>query len=87
MAERYATIITNDKGEEEVSAIAVMESGPPEIRTGKAKVAKVPGGVQIGMIKGGTKNAVGGFGFREDAPGAEVRSPTDAKPAKAEAKG
>ncbi|HYF57221.1 MAG TPA: hypothetical protein VEA41_23430 [Salinarimonas sp.] len=70
MSERYATIVKNDAGEEEVSVISQMEGVPPEIRSDlkkTVKVEKVPDGVLIGMVRGGKKDAVGGFGFPENS--------------------
>lgn len=74
MSQRYATIIKADDGSEVVSSIAQIEGRPPEVRNGEnAKVVKAPDGVKIGMIKGGTVDAVGGYGFPDgSAPKAKV---------------
>jgi hypothetical protein len=74
MSTRYAVILTNDEGEEVVSDIKQMEGSAPDVPNGY-KAVKVPDGVLIGMVKGGKKDAVGGYGFPDDAPGADVRSP------------
>jgi hypothetical protein len=72
MSTRYATIIPNDEGEEVVSNIAQIEGAAPQVSFGT--VEKVADGVLIGMVRGGTKDAVGEWGFPEDAPGAEGRT-------------
>lgn len=62
---RYATIL-NETGE--VTNIQIMEGVAPEINGDTAHrytVEEVDGGVMIGMVRGGPKNAVGGFGFPE----------------------
>lgn len=61
MTTRYATIIKDNDGNEVVSAIAQMEGGAPDVRHGKA--IKVADGVKIGMVKGGTVDKVGDWGF------------------------
>lgn len=91
MSKRYATIITNDAGQQEVSAIAQMEGAAPEVRSGDStKVVPIPDGVLIGMIKGGPVDSVGGYGFSEGSQGAGLRSQAGVtkvdEPAKAEAK-
>ena len=66
MSDRYATIIKQEDGSEVVSSIAQMEGVPPEVRADQAKnirVQKVADGVKIGMVKGGSVDAVGGFGW------------------------
>lgn len=78
MTTRYATIITGNEGEEIISAIAQMEGAPPEVRS-HAKVEKVADGVLIGMVRGGTVDAVGKWGFPAGTSGKEGRSPTSAK--------
>jgi hypothetical protein len=80
MATRYATIVTTDDGEEEVSNIQLMEGAPPEPDS-DAKVEEAEDGVQIGMIRGGSRAAVGGFGFRDD----DARGPIAEQTAEAEA--
>jgi hypothetical protein len=82
MATRYAIIVTNNDGLEEVSNIAVMEGGPPDVREGNAKVIKINDAVKIGMVKGGQINAVDGWGFPGDpaTPGSSNRATTDDKP-------
>lgn len=77
MATRYATIITDDTGQEIVSSIGQFEGGPPQVRSGT--VEKVGDGVMIGMVRGGQIDAVGGFGFPEGTKGAEGRAETIAK--------
>lgn len=74
MSKRYATLITNNDGQTEVSSIAQMEGAPPEVRSGNSKVVVVPDGVLIGMIKGGPVDAVGGYGFPEGTAGKTGRS-------------
>lgn len=74
MSTRYATIITNNEGEQEVSAIAQMEGSAPDVG-GNAKAVKVADGVMIGMIKGGPVDSVGGYGFPAGSPGTSNRSP------------
>lgn len=69
MSTRYATIITDDDGNEVVSSIAQHEGPPPNPTNGR--VQKVADGVRIGMIAGGTIEKVGGFGF-VDPTGAPV---------------
>ncbi|TPJ70472.1 hypothetical protein [Mesorhizobium sp. B2-6-7] len=89
MSTRYAIILTDADGNEVVSDIKQMEGAAPQVPSGY-KAVKVPDGVQIGMIKGGPVNAVGGYGFPEGSP-APVRSPTgvttaeDSKAAKSKA--
>ncbi|TPM53262.1 hypothetical protein FJ959_22290 [Mesorhizobium sp. B2-2-4] len=73
MSTRYAILVTNDEGQDQVSDIKQMEGAAPQVPSGY-KAVKVPDGVQIGMIKGGPVNAVGGYGFPEGSP-APVRSP------------
>jgi len=58
---RYATIITADDGAEIVSAIGEFESASLPQRSGR--VEQVAPGVRIGMVRGGTVDAVAGFGF------------------------
>lgn len=82
MTTRYATIVTNNDGFDEVSAIAQMEGAAPEPRS-DAKVEKVADGVLIGMVRGGPVDAVGEWGFPEGSTGKEGRSPTTAKEAAA----
>ena len=65
MSSRYAIIVTTDDGEDEVSDIKLMEGSPPEPDS-DAKVEEIEAGVQIGMVRGGPRAAVGGFGFRDD---------------------
>jgi hypothetical protein len=77
MATRYATIIPNDEGQEVVSNVAQIEGSAPQVSFGK--VEKVHDGVLIGMIRGGTVNAVGGFGFPEGTTGTEGRADLVAK--------
>jgi hypothetical protein len=60
---RYATIITDDDGCEVVSAIGAFEGAAPPARVGRFEA--VPAGVLIGMVRGGSVDAVGGFGFPE----------------------
>jgi len=67
MATRYAFIVTTDDGEEEVSEIKLMEGKEPEPDS-DAKVEEIEDNVQIGMIRGGPRASVGGFGFRDDDP-------------------
>ncbi|MBZ9986446.1 hypothetical protein LB572_04970 [Mesorhizobium sp. BH1-1-5] len=56
---RYATIVTADDGAEIVSAIAEFEGTDLP----RHNVEQVVPGVRIGMIRGGTVDAVAGFGF------------------------
>ncbi|MER8938714.1 hypothetical protein NKH82_04300 [Mesorhizobium sp. M0915] len=77
MATRYATIITDDTGQEIVSTIGQFEGGPPQVRSGT--VEKVDDGVMIGMVRGGQMDAVGGFGLPDGTKGAEGRAETIAK--------
>jgi hypothetical protein len=61
---RYATIVTADDGAEIVSAIGEFESaGLP-----RHSVEQVAPGVRIGMVRGGTVDAVAGFGFPPQGP-------------------
>ena len=57
MTTRYATIITDDDGQEIVSAIGEFEGAAPRPRLGR--VEQVAPGVLIGMVR----DAAGGFGF------------------------
>ncbi|SFP35028.1 hypothetical protein SAMN03159463_04058 [Mesorhizobium sp. NFR06] len=58
---RYATIITGDDGAEIVSAIGEFEgAGLPH---GSGRIEQVAPGVRIGMVRGGTVDAVARFGF------------------------
>jgi hypothetical protein len=57
MSTRYATIITDDDGQEIVSAIGEFEGGAPQPRLGR--VEPVAPGVLIGMVR----DAAGGFCF------------------------
>ncbi|MER8822572.1 hypothetical protein NKH70_22610 [Mesorhizobium sp. M0991] len=61
MPNRYATIITDDDGREVVSAIGEFAGAAPYARHGRFE--QVAAGVRIGMVRGGTVDAVGGFGF------------------------
>ncbi|RWF41602.1 MAG: hypothetical protein EOS46_27810 [Mesorhizobium sp.] len=72
MSTRYATIITNDDGQEVVSSVGQFAGGAPQIRTGK--VEQVADGVLIGMVRGGPVDSVDGFGFPDGAPGAAGRA-------------
>ncbi|TIN24688.1 MAG: hypothetical protein E5Y31_17025 [Mesorhizobium sp.] len=54
---RYATIITDDDGQEIVSAIGEFEGAAPQPRLGH--VEQVAPGVLIGMVR----DEAGGFGF------------------------
>jgi hypothetical protein len=81
MSTRYATIIVNSDGEDEISNISQMEGAAPDVRSGTAKVEKVADGVLIGMVRNGPVQAVGKWGFPEGY--GAVRSPAT----KAEAKG
>jgi hypothetical protein len=80
MSTRYATIVTTDDGEEEVSNIQLMEGAPPEPDS-DAKVEEIEEGVLIGMVRGGPRAAVAGFGFRDD----DARGPIAEQTAEAEA--
>ncbi|RUV71647.1 MAG: hypothetical protein EOR30_28035 [Mesorhizobium sp.] len=71
MSNRYATIITDDDGREVVSAIGEFE-GVPDARRGR--VEPVADGVRIGMVRGGSVDAVGGFGFSQTGVGAGAMS-------------
>ncbi|CAN7500028.1 hypothetical protein LJR234_003628 [Mesorhizobium amorphae] len=68
---RYATIITDDDGQEIVSAIGEFEAAP-QARAGRLEA--VPAGVLIGMVRGGPVDAVGGFGFPLGTQGAGDRA-------------
>lgn len=74
MATRYAVLITNNDGEQEVSDIKQMEGSAPDLGS-NAKAVKVPDGVLIGMIKGGPVDSVGGYGFPAGSTGKDGRSP------------
>ena len=66
MPTRYAVIRKQDDGSEVVSDIKLMEGIPPEIRSdqkNRVTVEKAEDGVMIGMVRGGKRDAVGGFGF------------------------
>ncbi|MER9133062.1 hypothetical protein [Mesorhizobium sp. M0768] len=65
MSNRYATIITDDDGREVVSAIGEFAGAAPYARHGRFE--QVAAGVRIGMVRGGTVDAVGGFGFPSGA--------------------
>jgi len=85
MAQRYATLVTNSAGEDEVSAISVMEGSPPEVRSSdNARVIKVADGVKIGMIKGGPVDSVSGYGFRAGTSGKLAEPAAEQKTAKRE---
>lgn len=87
---RYATIVANDDGKDEISIISLMDGTEPEFNVDAVdrgyKLEKAEDGWQIGMVRGGDVKAVGGFGF-EDALSAAGRSDTgvtriaDTKPA------
>jgi hypothetical protein len=74
MSTRYAVLITNNDGEQEVSDIKQMEGSAPDLGS-NAKAVKVPDGVLIGMIKGGPVGSVGGYGFPKGSAGSANRSP------------
>lgn len=63
MSERYATIITDDDGNEIVSNIMQYEGKPQAPRSPNARIIKIGDGVKIGMVKGGTVEPSGGYGF------------------------
>lgn len=93
MSTRYAILIEDGEGNTVVSEIKQMEGSAPDVG-GHAQAVKVPDGVLIGMIKGGTVDKVGGYGFPEGTAGKENRSPVGvvkadepakAKPAKGDA--
>ncbi|CAN7676741.1 hypothetical protein [Mesorhizobium sp. LjNodule214] len=67
---RYATIITDDDGDEIVSAIGEFEAAP-QARVGRFE--QIAPGVLIGMVRGGPVDAVGGFGFPLGSQGAGDR--------------
>ncbi|BCM18930.1 hypothetical protein [Mesorhizobium sp. J8] len=58
---RYATIVIADDGAEIVSAIGEFESA--SLPQTSSHVEQVAPGVRIGMVRGGTVDAVAGFGF------------------------
>lgn len=58
---RYATIIIGDDGREVVSAIGEFEGACREPGFGHAEA--VAAGVRVGMVRGGSVDASGGFGF------------------------
>jgi hypothetical protein len=72
MTTRYATIVTDGDGNEVVSSIGQFEAGPP--KAGNGTVEQVADGVMIGMIRGGTKDAVGDWGFPDGTLGATGRA-------------
>ncbi|WP_292137918.1 hypothetical protein [Mesorhizobium sp.] len=72
MTTRYATIITDDAGQDIVSTIGQFEGAAPQVRNGT--VEQVADGVLIGMVRGGNVDPVGGFGFPDGAPGATGRA-------------
>ncbi|RUV32939.1 hypothetical protein [Mesorhizobium sp. M7A.F.Ca.MR.148.00.0.0] len=72
MTTRYATIITDDAGQDMVSTIGQFEGGAPQVRNGT--VEQVADGVLIGMVRGGPVDPVGGFGFPDGASGASGRA-------------
>lgn len=59
---RYATLITGNDGAEIVSAIGEFEVSQLPHRAGS--VEEVAPGVRIGMVRGGTVDAIAGFGFQ-----------------------
>ncbi|RUU50824.1 hypothetical protein, partial [Mesorhizobium sp. M2C.T.Ca.TU.002.02.1.1] len=63
---RYATIVTADDGAEIVSAIGEFESASLPLSSGR--IEQVAPGVRIGMVRGGTVDAVAGFGFPPQGP-------------------
>lgn len=77
MSTRFATIITDEAGVEIVSTIGQFEGGPPDVRFGH--VEQVGPAVMIGMVRGGTKDSVGEWGFPEGSIGAEGRADDIAK--------
>lgn len=76
MSTRYAILIEDNDGNTVVSEIKQMEGGAPVLGGDHAKAVKVPDGVMIGMIKGGTVDAVGGYGFPDGTEGKALRSDT-----------
>lgn len=76
---RYATIVANNDGKDEISVISLMEGTEPEFNVDAVdrgyKLEKAEDGWQIGMVRGGDVKAVGGFGF-EDELSAAGRSDT-----------
>jgi hypothetical protein len=74
---RYATIITADDGAQIVSAIGEFESAslPPS----SGCVEQVAAGVRIGMVRGGTVDAVAGFGFPRQGLGPAAARAVTAK--------
>ncbi|TPM25700.1 hypothetical protein [Mesorhizobium sp. B2-3-4] len=72
MSTRYATLITDDDGQEVVSNVGLFEGSAPRVRSGT--VEEVADGVLIGMVRGGPVDSVGGFGFPDGAPGADGRA-------------
>lgn len=65
---RYATIIIDDDGREVVSAIGEFEGACREPGFGRAEA--VAAGVRVGMVRGGSVDASGGFGFPARGPDA-----------------
>lgn len=65
---RYATIIIDDDGREVVSAIGEFEGACSEPGFGRAEA--VPAGVRVGMVRGGSVDAAGSFGFPASGPDA-----------------
>ena len=74
MAERYATVVTQDDGTEIVSNIGQFEGKPADPTSKNAKRIKVPDGVKIGMVKGGSVQALAERARRASAIAAEASS-------------
>lgn len=84
MSDRYATIITDDDGNEVISNIALLEGKPEQPRSGK--IVKVGDGPKIGMVKGGTLEASDGWGFPDGSGLAEFKANKPDKPSRTASK-
>ena len=68
MADRYAVIL---KQTGEVIDVKLIDGPKPEFEGDKAdqyEIIEADDGIQIGMVRGGPRYQVAGFGFPEDVP-------------------
>jgi len=76
MGTRYGILLKRDDGREEVSDIKMMEGSAPVVPdNGRYSVEKnLDDRVKIGMVRGGSRDSVAGFGY-EDFGVAEEEQP------------
>jgi len=84
MSTRYGILLKRDDGREEVSDIKLLEGSEPVVPdNGLYSVEKnLDNGVKIGMVRGGSRDAVGGFGYEDFGVEETPETPKKARRAK-----